>query len=323
MALLAYIVRRILWAIPVLLAVSFITFLLGRAAPADSIDVLLGTRYDEETAQRLRHQYGLDQPIIELQAEPPFVGGQYPKYLENLVQGDLGVSTGNVDFSAAEVVLPKMWVSAQIAIMATILSFGIGIPLGIFTALRRGRWQDPATISGLLFFQSVPIVVLIGVLQYIFVLELGWVGLSWEGVYSPSVILPLVALTLPSLVGVARLARTTTVSVLAEDYTRTARAKGLRERVVIMRHVTRNALLPLITVIGLALAGVAEGAFFTETMFGIPGIANESIEAVANRDYDVIMAITMISATIFIVANILIDISYGLIDPRIRLGASR
>jgi ABC-type dipeptide/oligopeptide/nickel transport system permease component len=216
-----------------------------------------------------------------------------------------------------------MWTSAQIAIMATILSFGLGIPIGIFTAIKRGGWQDPATISGLLFFQSVPIVVIIGVLQYVFARELGWVSLNWDGVYSPSVILPLVALTVPSLVGVARLARTMTIAVLAEDYVRTARAKGLRERVVVLRHVTRNAMLPLITVIGLSLAGVAEGAFFTETLFGIPGIARESINAVANRDYDVIMAITMVGAAIFIVANILIDISYALIDPRVRLGESR
>ena len=308
-----YIVRRLLWAIPVLFAISVIVFYMLRLAPGDPVDTLLGQRYQEEEAALLRKKYGYDQPIHI----------QYVKYMQNLLRGDLGISTRHQTFTVSEIILPKIWVSARLGLIALVISFFLGIAAGIYAALARGTFLDPATISFWLAIDAIPIFVAIPFLQWLFAVRLDLVGLGWEGFTSANIILPILVLSLPGTAGIARFVRASVISVMKEDYVRTARAKGLPERIVVIRHIARNALLPLITIIGLSLPGVAGGSLIVEQLFGIPGIGAESFEAVLAPDFDVILALVLFGSVLFVLANILIDILYAVIDPRIRLGAQR
>ncbi len=308
-----YIIRRLLWAVPVLFGVSVMVFALLRLAPIDPIDSLLGLRYDEEVADRLRTKYGYDRPLHV----------QYIKYIQNLFQGDLGVSTRHGDFSVAEVVIPKVRVSASMGIMALVLIFGLGIPVGVYAALMRGTFLDPLVIGFWLLIDSMPVFVTAVWAPWLLALKLGWIDLSYEGVFHPNIILPVLLMSLPGVAGVARLMRASVVQVAGEDYVRTARAKGLRERTVVVSHVVRNALLPMVTVVGLSLPGIFTGSLFVELLFGIPGIGREALAAVRAPDYDVMLGLSIFIFSLFILANIVIDIAYGFIDPRVRVGAAR
>ncbi len=308
-----YMLRRIFWAVPVLFVISVLVFLLLRLAPVDPVESILGLRYDEESAQRLRTKYGYDRPIVV----------QYVKYLQNLFQGDLGVSTRHRDFSVAEVVVPKIRVSAGMGIMALVLVFGLGIPVGIYAALNRGTPADPLAIGFWLLLDSIPVFVSAVWAPWLFALKLGWVDLSYEGVLHANIILPVLLIALPGVAGVARLMRASVVQVEGEDYIRTARAKGLHKRTVVITHTVRNALLPMITAIGLALPGIFVGSLFVELLFGIPGIGREALDAVRGPDFDVLLALVLFGSTLFVLANILIDILYGFIDPRIRIETAR
>lgn len=311
--LLAYTIRRVLWAVPVLFAISVIVFYVMRLAPGDPVDSLLGTRYNDQTAAVLRKKYGYDEPVHI----------QYVKYMENLFKGDLGVSTRHQGFTVKEVIWPKIKVSTQLGAMALIITFALGIPIGVYAALARGTFLDPLTISFWLALDAIPVFVMIPILQYFFAVKLGWIELGWDGVYSTNVILPVLIMSLPGVAGVARFMRASVISVIGEDYIRTARAKGLRESTVVISHITRNALLPMITVIGLSLPGITAGALFTEQFFGIPGIAREALAAVTAPDFDVVLALVLFGSTLFVIANIVIDVSYAVIDPRVRVGGSR
>lgn len=310
----SYTVRRLLWGIPVLFAISILVFWILRLAPGDPVDSLLGPRYTEETAKLVREKYGYDDPVHI----------QYLKYMRNLLlHADPGVSTRHQDFSVSEVIWPKIWVSTQLGAMALLITFLVGIPVGVYAAMARGTPLDPMTISFWLAIDAVPAFVAIPILQWLFALKLGWVNLSWEGVYSVNAILPVLIMSLPGVAGVARFMRASVIAVMNEDYVRTARAKGLRERTVVITHITRNALLPMITVIGLSLPGITAGALFTEQYFGIPGIGREALEAVTAPDFDVVLALVLFGSTLFVIANILVDVAYAVIDPRVRIGQAR
>jgi len=311
---LGYTIRRLLWAVPVLFSISVIVFVILRLAPNDPVDTILGRNaYQEDVANRLREKYGYDDPLPV----------QYWKYMSNLFRGDLGLSVQHQDFTASEIIWPKIWTSTQINFFALVLTFGIGIPVGIYAALARGTFVDPLVISWWLLLDAIPTFVMAPIAIYVFATELGLVGLTWEGVYSPNIILPVLIIALPGVAGVARLMRASVIGVIGEDYVRTARAKGLRERTVVITHITRNALLPMITVIGLSLPGITSGALFVELFFGIPGIGREALQAALTPDYDVILAIVLFGSTLFVLANILVDVVYGFIDPRVLVGAER
>ena len=318
--LLGYTIRRLLWAIPVLLVISMLVFWILRLAPGDPVDVILGERYDEQRAANLQAKYGYDDPVYI----------QYWKYMRNLVQGDMGVSTRHTDFTVSEVIWPKIKVSVQLGAMALVIAFGIGIPVGVYAALARGTFLDPLTISFWLLVDAIPSFVIIPILIWLFALKFDVVGLGWEGVWQPffpfphpNVILPVLIMSLPGVAGIARFTRASVISVMHEDYVRTARAKGLKESTVVITHIARNALLPLITVIGLSLPAMATGALFVEEYFGIPGIARESLAAVTGPDFDVILGLVLFGSFLFVMANVLIDITYAVVDPRIRVGSSR
>ncbi len=322
--LLGYTIRRLLWAPFVLFIVSFLAFSITRFGPGDYVDVLAGARRDEETIERIRHDRGLDKPFYQ----------QYGIYMKNLLtEGDFGESTTIYRGQDVwEIIWPRILVSMQPGAVALVIAFSVGITVGIFAALRQGTWMDPVSISSFLLFQSIPVLVSLPFLVLIFVVKLGWLpAVGWGGpevdvgpqeislgIFSRHIILPAIALSLPGIAGIARLVRATTLQVLGEDYVRTARAKGLPEFTVVSRHVARNALLPIVTIVGLSLITLLEGAFFTELILGIPGIGRLGVVAAQSRDYDVILALVLILAAAFVVANIITDIAYTFIDPRIR-----
>ncbi len=308
-----YIIRRLLWAVPVIFAVSIILFVVLRLAPIDPIDSLLGVRYDEEIAERLRQKYGYDQPLHI----------QYIKYFENLFQGDLGVSTRRLDFSVEEVVIPKVRVSAPMGAMALVLAYVLGIPIGIYAAVRRGTYRDPLTIGSWLFIDAIPIFVIAVWAMWFLALKVSLIDLTYAGVFHENIILPVLLMSFPGVAGVARFMRASMVQVIYEDYVRTARAKGLRERTVVISHIARNAFLPMITSIGLSLPAIFTGSLFIELIFGIPGIAREMLDAIFVPDYDVVIGFGLFTFSLFVLANILIDITYGFIDPRVRVEAER
>lgn len=304
-----YIVRRLIWTPFLLLIVSFITFGLGRFAPGDPVQILSGQINDPAAVERIRHQLGLDKPFLV----------QYGIYVKNAFQGDLGESYRFRDIEVSELIGKRIWVSAQLGIAAIIISLGLGIPLGFYAALKQGTWLDTATVSTTLFLMSVPVFLTAPGLLIVFALWLDVLPThGFEGFFSPHIILPALVLGVPGVAGLTRLTRASTLDVLGQDYVRTARAKGLTEFVVRNRHILRNALIPISTVIGLSMATLVEGALITEFIFGIPGVGQLAIESFFARDYPVIMSLVLVITIAFAFANLLVDLGYRFIDPRIR-----
>ena len=336
----AYIVRRLLWLPVVLVSVSFITFAIARFGPGDPVTVAAGQYRDPEILERVRAERGLDGSVFE-QYGRWLLGDLYPGGDGGgAIRGDFGESFIQRGFTVNELIRKRMLISAQLGLLALIVVFGAGIPLGLLAARFNGSWLDPFVVSVLLFLTALPVLVIIPPLLWLFALQLdllptgGWGGDGFDGLFDvwwiggvialpipdPHLYLPVFVLSIGGLSGVARLVRITALEALGEDYVRTARAKGITETAVALRHVLPNSLLPVVTVVGFALVGILEGAFFTETLLGIPGIGRFAIEAVQSRDYDVILAITVILAAAFVVANLVVEICYTFIDPRVRLG---
>lgn len=326
----AYLVRRLLWVIPILFFVTFFTFTLARFGPGDPVRIAAGQFRDEEAFDRIRAARGLDKPVYE----------QYFIYMKGvLTRGDFGESFQYNERSVSEVMFPAMWRSMQYNIVALLITLPAGIALGIFAARRQGTWADPASISFFLLLQSIPALVAIPFALLVFALWLdllpasGWpvncnvalpfLGPSYEciGVLSREAVIPVAALSIPGIAVWGRFTRAFTLEVMKEDYVRTARAKGISEFRVMTRHVLRNALLPLSTIIAFAMVGLLEGSLFVETLTGVPGIGRLAFGAIGSRDYDLLMAIVMIGAVIFVFMSIAIDVLYTMIDPRIRIGA--
>lgn len=308
-----YIVRRLAWLPVILLIVSFITFILGRFGPGDPVQVLMGQHSDPVAVERIREQRGLNDNI--------FV--QYGRYLGNVVQGDFGESFKYRGRTVGELLKKKMWISAQLNIAALFLSVSIGIPIGLFAALRQGTYWDTGSVFATLLGQSIPVFLTAPVLLLVFALKLDILPThGWEGIFSPHVVLPAIAMGVPGIAIITRLTRASTLEVVNQDYVRTARAKGLTEMLVRRRHILRNAMIPVATSLGFSLAGIAFTSFIVERFFGIPGIGNLFIESIFARDFPIINAVIIIGTTLFVMANLLVDLIYPVLDPRIRLGGS-
>ena len=328
---LSYIGRRLIWVPLILLVVSSLTFTLARLGPGDPIQTAAGQFRDPEAFARVRAARGLDKPLYE----------QYVIYMEGVVtRFDLGESYRYKDFSVAEIIFPAMWRSAQYNAVALVITLGVGIPLGIFAARKQGTWADPASISSFLVIQSIPALISIPVLLLVFALTLGVLpARGWPqpqdcnvvldflptsyrcvGVVSREAVIPILALSLPGIAVWGRYTRAFTLDVMKEDYIRTARSKGVSEFRVMTRHVLRNSMLPLSTLIAFAFISLLEGSFFVETLTGVPGIGRLAFESIGGRDYDMIMALTLVGSTVFLISLIAVDILYTLIDPRIRFG---
>ncbi len=304
-----YIARRVMWLPFLLLAASLVTFALARFAPGDPVQVLLARNFTEERAARLRENLGLDRPF--------FV--QYGTYMWGVLHLDFGESFAFPGRSVGSLLGRKMWVSFQVNAAAMIVSLSIGLPLGFWIAHRQGSWQDPTTVAISVMLMSIPIMVTIPVMLWLMCLKLGWVPCSgWGGFFDPRIVVAAITMGVPGVAGLARLMRASTLDVMGQDFIRTAHAKGLSAFMVDNRHVMRNALIPIITILGFALAGMLTTSFIVERILGIPGVGNLLIDSVFKRDYPVIMAVTIILSTAFVLANLLADIAYSIIDPRIR-----
>ncbi len=308
-----YIVRRLVWLPVILLIVSFITFVLGRYGPGDPIQVLMGQHSDPRVVERIREQRGFNDPVVV----------QYGRYLKNVTRGDFGESIKYRGRTVAELLKKKMWVSAQLNVAALILSVGLGIPIGVFAAMRQGTLWDTSSVLATLLGQSIPVFLSAPVLLLVFALHFDILPThGWGGFFDTRIVLPAVAMGVPGIAIITRLTRASTLEVISQDYVRTARAKGLSELVVRRRHILRNALIPVVTSLGFSLAGIAFTSFIVERFFGIPGIGNLFIESIFARDFPIINAVLIIGTTLFVMANLLVDLIYPVLDPRIRLGGS-
>ena len=314
-----YVIRRILWMIPLLWGVATITFFLMHLVPGGPFD--REKDLPEATMANLERKYNLDDPLPE----------QYVKYLANLVQGDLGTSfTRNQE--VRDIIQDGFGVSAQLGLTAFTFAIVVGMSLGIMSALNQNRFGDYVGVVFATMGASLPnfVVATLGVL--IFSVELGWFdvlgwgGPSWSEFYNPfawdfrKVVLPVLSLGLLPSAYVARITRASMLEVLRQDYIRTARAKGVKEHVVVLRHAIKNALIPVLTIAGPIFAILITGSFIVERIFQIPGMGRPFVDAVFRRDYGVIMGTTIFFAAIVAFANLIVDILYAVVDPRIRYG---
>jgi peptide/nickel transport system permease protein len=323
--MLQYTIRRISILPLLLLVITFSTFYLTRWGPGDPISVIAGQVRDPEVLAQIREAEGLNDPIYV----------QYVRWLGDASRGDFGESYIRRGFTTWEVISPRLWVTGQLGIAALLVIFPIGIFAGGLGARFRGSWLDPTITLSLLFAAALPGILVVAVLQWLFAVQLsllpvggwgGWIEIYWIAgivavpILDPHIYIPLTAYTLGGFVGVARLVRATVLEVNRTDYVRTARAKGLSEGTVQRRHVLRNSLLPLVTVVAFSLAGIIEGSIIAETLLGIPGIGSFLFQAIGSRDYNAIQALTVIYSATFIIMNLVADLAYSLVDPRIQVG---
>ncbi len=306
-----YITRRLLWLPFLLLIVSLVTFTLGRFGPGDPVQVALGNRYDPDSAatKNLRAQWGLDKPFAE----------QYVRYIWNALHGDFGESYRFRGRSVSSLLASKIWVSFQVNVAAMAVSLCIGLPLGFYIAHKQGFWMDPTVVSASLILLSIPIMVSIPLFLWGVCVKSDLLPCSgWGGLLDVRIITPAITMGIPGVAGLLRLMRASTLDIMGQDFIRTAYSKGLSAVSVDYRHILKNAIIPIITVLSFALAGMLSTGIIAERILGIPGVGNLAIDSIFNRDYPVIMAFTLITATAFVLANLLADIAYAFVDPRIR-----
>lgn len=304
-----YILRRVVLILPTLLGVSILVFSLARLAPGDPIHAVLGADYTEAQAAEMRSDLGLDRPIAV----------QYGTWILGVLRGDLGRSiVMNNDVSA--IILQRLPTTMFLAVAAVIIALLFSIPLGVIAAIRKDSWIDNALRILAIVGASMP-VFWVGLLMIMFFsVRLHWFpaagGVSDHGIRA--LILPAVALSASFGALITRMVRSMMLEVIGEDYVRTARAKGLGSMGVFGRHALRNALIPVITVIGLQFGMILGGAVLTETIFNIPGLGRLLIEAASRRDYPLIQGVVLVTATAFVCVNLAVDVIYAMADPRIR-----
>jgi len=292
---------------PVFIGISVIVFGLMAATLGDPISITMGEKADPVVVARVRHELGLDRPLLE----------QYLRYVWNAAHGDFGTSFYYRDRSVASIVVDGLPVSAMLGLMATGIAVLLAVPLGILAALRQNSLVDYLGMSFAVAGVSVPIFVVAPLLIWIFALQLNLLPVAGWGSVQQAII-PAVALGVRPAALLARQIRQSVIEVLGQDYVRTARAKGLRELETITVHVLRNALIPVVTVLGLVVAGLITGTFIIETISAVPGIGNIAVTSVFRRDFPVLMAISLIYSVAYVILNLVVDVLYAVIDPRIR-----
>lgn len=303
----ALLLRRLLTAIPTLLGVVILSFVLMRLAPGGPFD---GERaLDEDTRAALDAAYGLDLPL----------GEQIILYIGRILRGDFGPSLVYQDFAVSELIAQGLPISLTIGGLALLLACTLGIGGGVWAAVRAGRWQDEAIMGAATLLTALPVFVTGPLFVLIFALGLGWLPVSgWEAGSPSHLILPVVALALPFAGAIAKLTRAGLARALNEDHVRTARARGLAERQVIARHALRPALVPVASYLGPAAAGLLTGAVIVETVFALPGLGRYFVQGALNRDYPLVLGVVTLYASLIILFNLVADILYGWLDPRMR-----
>ena len=310
-----YVLRRFLVAIPTLIGISIIIFLLVRLLPGDIVDILLGgdNTATEEQKQATREQLGLTGSYFE----------QYWRWASSFVQGDFGFSYRNTQ-PVSEILGTALPITLELVVLGLLIACVIGIPLGVLSAVKRDSKHDYAARVGGLIGVSIPSFWLATLLLLFTSRVFGWVPpLNYTPIYEDPIenlsqfILPAISISVFTLAVVMRMVRATMLEVLGQDYVRTARAKGVKQKVVVSRHALRNALIPVVTVVGFEIGILMGGSAIVEIIFGLPGMGNTLINAIFNRDYPVVQASTMLIAAVFIFANLAVDLLYGVLDPRI------
>jgi len=330
-----FLVRRLLQLIPILLGLSILLFLWIRALPGDPARSLLGERATAETVARVRQLYGFDEPIAV----------QYWEFLKRAVQLDFGNSS-RTNKPVTEEMARLFPATIELTTVALAIALVLGIPIGYFAARRYGTFLDSFSITGSLLGVTIPVFFLGYILKFIFAVQLGWLptsgrqdrrmaaehptgfyvldgvitgnfGAAWDAI--THLILPAIALGTIPLAIIARITRASVLDVINEDYVRTAESKGLERSTITRRHVLRNALLPVVTIVGLQLGLLLGGAILTETVFAFPGVGSFLFESIRFRDYATMQGFILVAAFVYVVVNTLVDVSYGFIDPRVRV----
>lgn len=314
--MLTYTFKRLVAVIPILLGITAVSYFLTRTIPGDLVAVMLGTNTDPVVAAQLRHKLNLDRPIVE----------GYVVWLGHLVQGDLGESLRS-GRPIGEDMGTRYGRTAQLTVAAMILALAVGIPLGILAAVRRNRPTDQTISSTALLGVSTPDFWLAFLLILIFAVWLRWLPpagyaspLEKPSLFLKLLILPALTLGFQVTGILTRFTRSAMLEVLSQDFIRTARSKGVAERAVMYKHALRNALVPITTVIGLNVGFLLGGTVIVETIFGWPGVGSLAVTAINQRDYPVVQATVMLFAFTFVMVNLIVDLLYGAIDPRIRYG---
>ncbi|ACZ41340.1 binding-protein-dependent transport systems inner membrane component [Thermobaculum terrenum ATCC BAA-798] len=305
--MLRFIVNRLLWMIPVLWLVGTVTFFLMHAAPGSPWDVRVGGKnISPELEKSFNRKYGLDKPLVV----------QYLIYWRNVLKLDFGQSYSNESQTVVQRIMAGFPYSARIGLYAWVMALVLGISLGIIAALKQNTWIDYVSLFFATVGYTIPSFVLGIFLLIIFAVKLGWVPVLFAG--WKSYILPSVALGLSTAAFIARLTRASVLEIIRQDYIRTARAKGLPPRIINLRHIVRNALIPVVTISGPALASLITGTIIIENVFNVPGMGYLFIQSISARDYPVIMGTTLFYTFFIVIGNLLVDLTYGLVDPRIK-----
>ncbi|SMH46730.1 ABC transporter permease [Azospirillum agricola] len=309
-----YIVRRLAGMMVVMLIVAAVVFVIARVVPGDPAAVMLGSSATPEDIAALRGRLGLDQPLL----------GQFLIYLQQIARLDLGESIF-LNRPVAQALAERSELTAMLTLMSVGIAVVIGVPVGILSAAMRGRWIDQASIGLAMLAASVPSFWIgLTLIKYLAV-DLPWFPVAGYGPPDASfaerlhhLVLPAIALGIPNSALILRFTRTSMLDVLGDDYVRTARAKGLSPMVVVLKHALRNAMIPILTVIGLTAAVMIAGAIVTETVFGLPGVGNLIVSAVLRRDYPVIQGALLVVSAIYVLINLSVDLLYAVVDPRVR-----
>ena len=305
--MLRYALKRILGAIPTLLLVIAIAFLMVHAAPGGPFDS--ARALPPEIEENVRRTYNLDDPLPQ----------QFARYLDGLWRGDLGPSYRYRDYTVAELIGAALPLSMWLGAIAMLLALVAGVSAGLVAALKKNTLLDRLVTGVAMIGISVPIFVIAPLMVLVFAVALDWLPASWTGGSGTGrLLMPVIALALPQIAYIARLTRASMINVMGSDFVRTARAQGLGTMSIIRYHALKPAMLPLLSYMGPAIAGILTGSVVVEQVFGIPGVGSLFIRQALNRDYTVVLGITVFYASLVIVLNLLVDLLYGFLDPRIR-----
>ena len=304
--MLRYIVKRIVLMIPVLIVMTLIVFSIFYFGPGDPVSRIVGPNVTPEVYESIRQKYGLDQQFIV----------QYLRFLKSVVEGDLGMSILQ-ERPVIEMIKERLPITLQIGLLGFLITFVVAIPIGVIAAVKKNTVVDYISMSGILLGMAVPTFWFGMMLLYVFGYKLRWFPISGYGSIR-HYILPSLAIGLTNAAATARMVRSNMLEVLKQDYIRTARSKGLLERIVVYKHALKNALIPVITIMGLRLGWILGGSVALELIFSIPGLGRLMVDSILARDYPVVQGAMVVLTSSIILANILADILYAVVDPRIR-----